>query len=75
MPALVLALSIIPAQGVLAGYTVVAGSTDVTIKGSTMGKLSKGKNIITAVFDDGTAVTLYTAKSFSGEVLKISNHT
>ena len=64
-----------PAQGVITDCTVVAGSTVVTIKGSTMGKLSKGKNIITAVFDDGTAVTLYTAKSFSGEVLKISNHT
>ena len=57
-------MSIMPAQGVLADYTVVAGSTDVTIKGSTMGKLSKGENIITVVFNDRTEVTLYSKVLF-----------
>ena len=43
-------------------YTAVAGSTVVTIKASTLEKLSKGEHTITVVFKDGTAVTSVTLK-------------
>ena len=43
-------------------YTAVAGSTVVTIKGSTLESLSKGGHTITVVFKDGTAVTSVTLK-------------
>ena len=43
-------------------YTAVAGSTVVTIKGSTLEKLSKGGHTITVIFNDGTAVTSVTLK-------------
>ena len=43
-------------------YTAVAGSTVVTIKGSTLESLSKGGHTITVTFKDGTAVTSVTLK-------------
>ena len=43
-------------------YTAVAGSTVVTIKGSTLESLSKGGHTITVTFKDGTAVTSITLK-------------
>ena len=43
-------------------YTAVAGSTVVTIKGSTLESLSKGGHMITVTFKDGTAVTSITLK-------------
>ena len=43
-------------------YTAVAGSTVVTIKGSTLESLSKGGHTFTVTFKDGTAVTSITLK-------------
>ena len=43
-------------------YTAVAGSTVVTIKGSTLESLTKGGHTITVTFKDGTAVTSVTLK-------------